>query len=63
MLHELERAVAEDPRGDGKPALGMFAGARLPFDRLMAAARCAGAKLVSRDSALHELGLVDVGWG
>ena len=34
VLHELERAVAEEPdvAADGRPALGMFEGARLPTD-------------------------------
>lgn len=36
---------------------------RDPFDRLIvAAARSVGAKLISRDAALQELGLVDVIW-
>ncbi len=36
---------------------------RDPFDRLIvAAARSVGAKLISRDAGLRELGLVDVVW-
>jgi len=36
---------------------------RDPFDRLIvAAARSVGAKLISRDAALEELGLVDIIW-
>jgi len=41
-----------------------LAAIRDPFDRLIVAAtRCASAKLVSRDAALTDLGLVDVVWG
>ena len=34
VLHELERAVAEEPdvAADGRRALGMFEGVRLPTD-------------------------------
>ena len=40
-----------------------LAAIRDPFDRLIVAAtRCAGAKLISRDAALADLGLVDVIW-
>jgi PIN domain nuclease of toxin-antitoxin system len=36
---------------------------RDPFDRLIiAAARCARAKLITRDAAIADLGLVDVVW-
>lgn len=40
-----------------------LAAIRDPFDRLIvAAARAAGAKLISRDEPLQQLGLVDVVW-
>ena len=40
-----------------------LAAIRDPFDHLiMAAARCTGAKLISRDAALEELALVEVIW-
>jgi len=40
-----------------------LAAIRDPFDRfIVAASRCVGAKLVSRDAALADLGLVDVVW-
>lgn len=40
-----------------------LAAIRDPFDRLVvAAARSAGAKLITRDAKLHELGLIEVIW-
>jgi PIN domain nuclease of toxin-antitoxin system len=40
-----------------------LAAIRDPFDRLIvAAARCAGAKLITRDERLRELGVVDIVW-
>jgi PIN domain nuclease of toxin-antitoxin system len=40
-----------------------LAAIRDPFDRLIvSAARCAGARLISRDENLRDMGLVDVVW-